>query len=148
MRESHPVLLYDARCGVCRRFVRFLVHKDRNGTVRIAPLQSPLGAGIRGRYPEFDKRDSAVWLPAKGRPTGFSEAILDTLAFVGGSWAMLARTARLVPRPLRDGIYRLFARNRRYFGWLSVPELGEEATSRLMPGVTEAETEHELNGRD
>jgi len=144
MPDSHPVLLYDARCGVCRRFVRFLVREDRRGRVRIAPLQSPLGAGIRGRYPEFNQRDSAVWLPPRGRPTGFSEAILDSLAFVGGRWGRLARIARLVPRPLRDGVYRLFSRNRRYFGWLSIPDLGAEAESRLMHGVTE----HGFDGAD
>src|SRR5262245_22275340 len=85
MRDSYPVLLYDERCGVCRRFVRFLVRQDRKDEVRIAPLQSPLGAGVRGRYPEFDNRDSAVCLPARGRPTGFSDAILCTPVVVGGS---------------------------------------------------------------
>ena len=134
MADVHPVLLYDARCGVCRRYVRFLVRKDKKGALRIAPLQSPIGAGVRGRYPEFDKQDSAVWLPVRGRPTGFSEAILDSLDFVGGGWKVISRAGRLVPRRLRDRVYRLFAGNRRYFGWLSIPDLGEEANARLMHG--------------
>ena len=137
MTDSHPVLLYDARCGVCRRFVRFLVRQDHKGGVRIAPLQSPLGAGVRGRYPEFDRQDSAVWLPVRGRPTGFSDAILDSLEFVGGGWKALSKAGRLVPRWLRDRVYRLFAGNRRYFGWLSIPDLDEETRSRLIQGMAD-----------
>jgi predicted DCC family thiol-disulfide oxidoreductase YuxK len=137
MRETTPVLLYDARCGVCRRFVRFLVRQDWKDTVRIAPLQSPLGAGVRGRYPEFDRQDSAVWLPSRGRPTGYSDAILDSLAHIGGRWKVVARAMRMVPRRIRDRAYRLFAGNRRYFGWLSIPDLGEEADARIIQGMSD-----------
>ena len=144
MAETHPVLLYDAGCGVCRRFVQFLIRKDRRGAVRIAPLESPLGSGIRGRYPEFDRKDSAIWLPARGRPSGFSEAILDSLDFVGGRWKVLSRAGRLVPRSLRDRVYRLFAGNRRYFGWLSIPDFDEETKSRLMQGIAD----HGVGARD
>ena len=137
MREGNPVLLYDAHCGVCRRFVRFLVRHDRTGSVRIAPLQSPIGAGVRSRYPEFDRQDSAVWLPSRGKPRGFSDAIIDSLDHVGGQWSVLARTMRLVPRRLRDRAYRLFAGNRRYFGWLSIPELDQETQARLLQGIND-----------
>jgi predicted DCC family thiol-disulfide oxidoreductase YuxK len=134
---SSPVLLFDARCGVCRRFVAFLVHADRGGRIRIAPLESPLGSGVRGRYPQFDRRDSAVWLPVRGRPSGFSDAILDGLAYVGGAWKLVAGAGRLVPRKIRDGVYRLFAGNRRYFGWLSMSELDEESQARIVRGMAD-----------
>ena len=137
MADSSPVLLYDSRCGVCRRFVRFLIHRDTKDTIRIAPLESPLGAGVRGRYPEFDRQDSAVWLPSRGKPTGYSDAIIDSLDFVGGRWKVLARAMRLVPHRIRDGAYRLFAGNRRYFGWMSIPDLGEEAKARMIHGISD-----------
>jgi len=134
---SSPVLLYDARCGVCRRFVAFVVHSDHRGAMRIAPLQSTLGAGVRGRYPEFDQQDSAVWLPVRGRPSGFSDAILDSLAYLGGAWKVVARAGRLVPRRIRNGAYRLFASNRRYFGWLSLAEFDEQVQSRTVLGLAD-----------
>lgn len=140
---ASPVLLFDAHCGVCLRFVRFLVRKDKEGNVRIAPLESPIGTGVRGQYPEFDRKDSAVWLPARGRPTGFSEAILDSLAYVGGSWKLVARVGRLVPRGLRDRAYRFFAENRRYLGWLSIPDLDEESKARLIHSLADDGTEVE-----
>jgi predicted DCC family thiol-disulfide oxidoreductase YuxK len=130
-----PVLLFDTRCGVCRRFVAFLVHADRGGLIRIAPLESPIGDGVRVRYPQFDRRDSAVWLPAHGSPTGFSDAILDGLTYLGGKWKVLARAGRLVPRAFRDSVYRLFAGKRDWFGWLSIPELDEESRARLVRGI-------------
>lgn len=140
MSDSSPVLLYDSRCGVCRRFVRFLIHRDTNDTIRIAPLQSPLGAGVRGLYPEFDRQDSAVWLPSRGKPTGYSDAIIDSLDYVGGRWKMLARAMRLVPYRIRDRAYRLFAGNRRYFGWMSIPDLDEEAKARIIQGMSDDES--------
>lgn len=134
---SSPVLLYDAHCGVCRRFVTFLVHADRGGLIRIAPLESPLGDDVRWRYPQFDRQDSAVWLPVRGKPTGFSDAILDGLSYLGGRWRLLARAGRLVPRRIRDGAYRLFAGHRGYFGFLSVPDIDDESRARLVPGITD-----------
>ena len=134
---SSPVLLFDARCGVCRRFVAFMVHADRAGLIRIAPLESPLGDDVRWRYPQFDRQDSAVWLPVRGRPSGFSDAILDGLSYLGGRWRFLARAGRLVPRRLRDGVYRMFAGSRGYFGFLSIPELDEASRARVVRGITD-----------
>ena len=139
---ENPVLLYDDRCGVCRRFVAFVVRADRGGGIRIAPLESTLGAGLRGRYPEFDKQDSAVWLPAGGRPTGYSDAILDSLAWLGGGWKLLAGAGRLVPRPLRDWVYRLFASNRGSFGGLSQAEFSRQTDGRMVPVAEQNGSRH------
>jgi predicted DCC family thiol-disulfide oxidoreductase YuxK len=134
---EYPVLLYDERCGVCRRFVAFVVRADGSGALRIAPLHSALGAGIRRRYPEFGKEDSAVWLPAGGRATGFSDAMLDCLAWLGGGWKLLAVAGRLVPRPVRDSFYRLFAANRGYFSGLSQGEFAQQTHARMVPDTAD-----------
>jgi len=134
---ENPVLLYDDQCGVCRRFVAFVVRADRSGGIRIAPLRSTLGADLRGRYPEFDRQDSAVWLPAGGPPTGFSDAILDSLAWLGGGWRLLAGAGRLVPRPFRDRVYRLFASNRDHFRGLAQDEFSRQTRDRMVPVADE-----------
>ncbi len=46
-----------------------------------------------------------------------STAIIHLGFLLGGWWKFLSALARVVPRPLRDVIYRLIARNRyRWFG--------------------------------
>jgi predicted DCC family thiol-disulfide oxidoreductase YuxK len=45
-----------------------------------------------------------------------SDAVLDIARQLGGAWRWLA-VLSVVPRPIRDGIYDLIARNRhRWFG--------------------------------
>ena len=43
---SHPILLYDGGCGLCNRFVQFILRRDRNAVFRFASLQSALAAPI------------------------------------------------------------------------------------------------------
>ena len=47
---SHPILLYDGGCGLCNRFVQFILRRDRNAVFRFASLQSALAAPILTRH--------------------------------------------------------------------------------------------------
>lgn len=136
MGSEHPVLFYDARCGVCRRFIRMAVRADHKGLLRIAPLQGQRGDALRETYPQFRARDSAVLVTPSGPPHGFSDAILATLDYLGGRYRLLARIGRLVPRVVRDWAYRTFARNRPHMGWLDLAELDDASKGRLLPGET------------
>jgi predicted DCC family thiol-disulfide oxidoreductase YuxK len=128
-----PLLLYDERCSVCRRFVSLVVRADARGKLRIAPLQSPRGEALRRDHPQFAAKDSAVWVPPSGAPLGYSDAILEALAYLGGGWRVVAGLGRLIPRAVRDWAYRAFARNRRFFGWLGLDQLDPRSRARLLP---------------
>ena len=47
---SHPIILYDGVCGLCNRFVQFILHRDHNAVFRFASLQSGLAATILARH--------------------------------------------------------------------------------------------------
>ena len=47
---SHPILLYDGVCGLCNRFVQFILQRDAAAVFRFASLQSPLAARILTRH--------------------------------------------------------------------------------------------------
>jgi predicted DCC family thiol-disulfide oxidoreductase YuxK len=58
--------------------------------------------------------DSLLWVEAEGEQIvahKWSSAVLATVKYVGGPWRLF-RVALLIPRPLRDAGYRLFARHR------------------------------------
>jgi predicted DCC family thiol-disulfide oxidoreductase YuxK len=55
----HPILLYDGVCGLCHRFVQFVLRHDPTGVFRFAPLQSPPAARILARHGS-DSRDLAT----------------------------------------------------------------------------------------
>ena len=119
--EGGPVLLYDGVCGFCNKSVQTVLASDRRGTMRFAALQSEYARGVVGRHPSLAGIDSAVYVePAGGgraeRVHVRSEAALRVAAYLGGPWKIFL-FARLVPRPLRDRLYDLFARQRyRLFG--------------------------------
>lgn len=133
-----PVLFFDERCSVCRRFVSFAIGHDASGALRIAPLRSARGEELRQRYPAFKRNDSAVWVGEDGKAVGYSDAILATLDFLGGRWRVLAAVARTVPRALRNWAYREFASHRPVFGRFGLPELDETSAQRLLPDDTAA----------
>ncbi len=132
MRQG-PVLFYDEECSLCRRFVALVLAADRRGQLRIAPLHGTHADGIRRFHPEFGAMDSALFLPREGPPLQRSDAILATLESIGGPWTVIAWLGRLVPRPLRDLVYRGFVRHRDSFSWLGLSELDPRCRARQVP---------------
>ena len=109
------LIYYDGLCGLCDRFVQFVLRKDRTARYRFAPLQ---GSTARERLPAtLDPLTSqTVILEQGGRFRVRSDAALAILSGLGGAWR-LAALLRVIPRPLRDAGYDLVARNRnRWFG--------------------------------
>jgi predicted DCC family thiol-disulfide oxidoreductase YuxK len=84
--------------------------------VRFAPLDGAFARAVLARHPELRDIDSVVWVEAEAgdateRVLTRSTAALRVASYLGGWWR-LATIARLVPRPLRDAVYRLIARHR------------------------------------
>ena len=116
-----PTLLYDGVCGFCNKSIQTVLRHDKRGTMRFAALQSPYGQAVIARHPELKDVDSVVYVERNSdggaeRVYVRSEAALRVAAYLGGAWKLFL-AARLLPAPLRDFFYDLFARNRyRLFG--------------------------------
>jgi predicted DCC family thiol-disulfide oxidoreductase YuxK len=115
-----PVLLYDGVCGFCNKTVQMILDHDRKGTMRFAALQSDYGRAVVERHAELRGVDSVVYVEhseERGeRVYVRSDAALRVLKYLGGAWRLLL-VAYVLPRPVRDFFYDLFARNRyRLFG--------------------------------
>ena len=122
------VLLYDGTCGFCDWSVKFVLHHDRQGTLKFAALQGVYGSGVRGVHPELEGVDSVVLVDeATGHVLVRSAAVMAIGRYLGGVWR-LAVLGRVVPRQIRDGMYDLFARHRyRFFGRLDACELPDKS---------------------
>jgi predicted DCC family thiol-disulfide oxidoreductase YuxK len=118
---NDPVLLYDGVCGFCNKSVQMILDRDKRGDMRFAPLQSDYGKRVISRHPELEKIDSVVFVehqPGTGVERVFirSDAALRVADYLGGAWKLLL-VFRIIPRPIRDFFYDLFARYRyRFFG--------------------------------
>jgi predicted DCC family thiol-disulfide oxidoreductase YuxK len=128
------VLIYfDGFCGLCDRFVSFVLRHDRRERFRFAPLQGET-ARVRLAHLVHPERSPTVILDDGVQLRFRSDAALAILAGLGGAWRTAA-WLRVIPRPLRDLVYRLVARYRhRWFGRLEscrVPTPAER--SRFLP---------------
>lgn len=111
-----PVILFDGICNLCCGWVRFLIRRDKNRKFRFASIQSDAGkklldsAGLSHIEPE-----TIVYLKDK-QFYQESSAVLEILSDLGGMWKAAA-LFQLIPKAVRNGIYRFIARNRyRIFG--------------------------------
>lgn len=117
MSADAPVLVYDGDCAFCARSVRFILRHDRRRTVRFAARDGAFGRAVRTGDPGLAAVDSLLWIEGAGAAVRtHSDAALAAARYLGGGWALLAALGGLVPRPLRDAVYRVIARNRHRLG--------------------------------
>lgn len=113
---DRPLVLYDGTCGVCNRAVQLIIRHDRPGRFRFAALQSDLGRALLERHGLPSDRVDTLVLVEDGRAFTRSAGALRIARGMDAPWPALA-VLSVVPRPLRDGAYDLFARHRyRVFG--------------------------------
>ena len=122
------VVLFDGVCNFCDASVNFIIERDKTGYFKFAPLQSDEGTKLANQYgfasatADADKADSdlipidSVILVEDGKAYTHSTAALKILKRLGAPWSW-AYALVIVPRPIRDWAYRLFAKYRyRIFG--------------------------------
>lgn len=122
MADSKPIILYDGVCGLCNRLVQFLLKHDRDGRLQFASLQSDFADKVLSRHGLNAKDLDTVHVVENydqpdERVLQRSDAILRAGRELGGFWGASSSVAKVVPRPLRDLVYRFVATNRyRVFG--------------------------------
>jgi len=109
------IVLFDGVCNFCSDSVNFIIRHDTGNQFVFAPLQSEKGIELRAKYGIEDNIDSIV-LIEDGRAFTRSTGALRIAKRLGGIWAV-AYVLIIVPRPIRDYFYELFAKYRyRWFG--------------------------------
>ncbi len=141
---AHPIILYDGVCGLCNRFVQFVLKRDHAAQFRFTALQGEIAAGILSRHNQNSTALDTLYVlvPLPG-PAGTesteslfarSDAVISILRALGGIWPLAALALRLIPRPIRDWGYDLLARHRyRIFGrFESCPLPSPETRARFL----------------
>jgi predicted DCC family thiol-disulfide oxidoreductase YuxK len=124
--EPRPIIVFDAECLLCSANAQFILNHDRRGRFLLASMQGEAGSALYRRF-GIDPADPDTLIVVEGdRALRDSDAILAIWAGLGWPWRAGAMF-RVVPRLLRDPVYRRVARNRyRLFGrrdtcWLPDP---------------------------
>lgn len=111
------IILFDGVCNLCNSAVQFIIRKDRKDLFRFASLQSDAGKELMAQYnlPVTTTPESIILI--KGDAVyQYSAAVLQIARYLGGLWP-LAYSFIVLPRFIRDSMYKWIARNRyRWFG--------------------------------
>lgn len=126
MSAARPIIVFDAECLLCSANAQFVLDHDRQGRFLLASMQGEAGSALYRRF-GIDPANPDTLIVVEGdRARRDSDAILAIWAGLGWPWRA-ATAFRLLPRALRDPVYRWIARNRyRLFGrrdtcWLPDP---------------------------
>ena len=109
------IVLFDGVCNFCNGSVNFIIRHDREGRFKFAPLQSSVGEELQEKYGIGDDIDSII-LIQNDKAYTHSTAALRIARTLGGIWS-LAYALIIIPAPIRDHLYKLFAKYRyQWFG--------------------------------
>ena len=119
-------LIFDGHCNLCNGSVAWIMKNKRHEKFKFISGQSEegrkflidlgFGSGIENPSISGEEFDSILLLDTKGNVFKESDAVLKIASELGGFYHLTV-VCRLVPKRLRDAIYRWVARNRyRFFG--------------------------------
>ncbi len=116
MSDPRPIILFDGVCVLCTANARFVLRHDRRGHFRLASVQSVAGRALCLRFGVDPDNPETMLVIEVDHAWRDSDAVLAIAEGLGWPWRALG-VLRLVPRSLRDALYRRVARNRyRLFG--------------------------------
>ena len=123
MGDERPILLFDGQCNLCNGAVRFVIERDRRARFRFCALQSAAARRLLAERGVELPQDAGAQFdtmllidPRGGRVYDRSGAVLRVCRGLRWPWPVFAALL-LIPRPLRDLVYRFVANRRiRWFG--------------------------------
>lgn len=110
------IVLFDGVCNFCNASVNFVIEHDKAGYFRFAPLQSEIGEELVAKHGIDTADTDSVIVVEHERAYTHSSAALKIAKQLDGIWSW-AYAFIIVPKPIRDLAYKVFAKYRyRLFG--------------------------------
>ncbi|MFE3575086.1 thiol-disulfide oxidoreductase DCC family protein [Lysinibacillus sp. NPDC059133] len=109
------IILFDGVCNFCDSSVQFIIKHDQAAYFQFASIQSDVGQALLAQY-EIPGNIDSVLLIEHGKVYFESTAALKICRRLDSFWPV-CYVFILIPPPIRNIMYRLFAKNRyRLFG--------------------------------
>ncbi len=125
--SASKIVLFDGVCNLCSGSVQFILKRDKKNQFQFGSLQGSYGQEVLKKFDlPTDQFNSFMLLEGETLYTQ-STGALRMLKHLGGAWSLLYAFI-IVPKPIRDGVYHIIAKNRyKWFGkkeacWLPRPE--------------------------
>ncbi|RAL22683.1 thiol-disulfide oxidoreductase DCC family protein [Thermoflavimicrobium daqui] len=109
--KNDAVILFDGVCNFCNGAVQFVIRHDSRGLFRFASLQSSIAKQLLSDHSISHTLDSVILIEGDHYYTE-STAILKICRQLDGFLWKCLYGLIIIPKPLRDIGYRLFAKYR------------------------------------
>lgn len=114
--QEYPVIVFDGICNLCESSVKFVIRRDSKRKFKFASAQSKAGEEIQEQFGFDAIKDETVVLIKNRRAFFRSDAAIEIAKELDGYWKAIS-LIRIVPRPIRDFVYKGIARRRyKWFG--------------------------------
>lgn len=114
--EQKHILLFDGVCNLCDSTVQFVNKHDQKNQFLFQSLQSEDAQQLMKGYGVDDVQLKSMVLISNGKLHTKSSAALTIAGLLGFPYTM-TQVFFIIPKPLRDAVYDVIARNRyRWFG--------------------------------
>jgi predicted DCC family thiol-disulfide oxidoreductase YuxK len=110
------IVVFDGVCYLCNDFVNFLLKHDKHDRLRFALLQFVGKLATDETIKQNISSTDSIALIVNGKVYFRSPAVLKIMKRLGSGWQCFY-VFMLIPRPIRDWVYDVVARNRyKWFG--------------------------------
>ena len=108
------IVFFDGVCNLCTSSIQFIIRRDKKKVITFSSLQSNFAEELLPST--YTEQLSSIIVFDNGNLLNESDAILSIAGKLGPMYSWM-RIFRIVPRFIRDNIYRWIASNRyRWFG--------------------------------
>ncbi|WP_394246532.1 thiol-disulfide oxidoreductase DCC family protein [Vibrio profundi] len=113
---ANNIVIFDGVCNLCHGAVRFIIERDPHANFSFCTQQSETGQRLLQQHGLLDEATDTVILIQGAQCFTESDAVLEISKNLAGAWPLL-RHFSVLPKPVRNSMYRLVAKYRyRFFG--------------------------------
>lgn len=133
--QDQYIIVFDGVCHLCNGLVNFLLKRDTRDRLRFALLQHANHLDVDENIKQNISSTDSIALITAGKVYFHSTAILKILKRLGGGWQLFYAFI-IIPKPVRDWLYEIIARNRyKWFGKENVCMVPDEKVKKKFIGV-------------
>lgn len=124
------ILLFDGYCILCNGYVDWILRVDKKDAIYFSAQQLGQGQELIKQYNIPADLSTIALLTPKGKVLLYSDVPLEIMKVLGG-WYQLLYCLKIIPRPIRDFVYKWVAKNRyKWFGKKT------EAEACMLPDIS------------
>ncbi len=114
--QAPLIILFDGVCNLCNGFVQFVIKRDPHAKFKFGTLQSNKAIELLLPHHINPEELNSVIFIENNKVYTQSDAAIKIAQHLGSAWP-LAASLLIIPKFIRNAVYRFIAKNRyRWFG--------------------------------